>query len=157
MASRLSFNTGRDLVIDTCDRMRIARLKAGIEQNEMAEILGVSASSISNWENGRNAPKLAFLNSWAQVTGYNLYSIAPELDPENDDDQTGGEPAPRTEGRSPTAKPDRPRAVSRSRVSPRRVQAAAGVSQDAKTGPELKGPHGISWLPHLDSNQEPFG
>ncbi len=51
------------------------RDKAGLEQKEMADYLGVSASTISNWENGRCAVKFPFLVSWAQVTGYNVSSL----------------------------------------------------------------------------------
>jgi len=78
MTDRLNYSSGRDLVIGTHDRLRIARVQAGIEQEEMAEILGVSSSSISNWETGRNYPKKAFLNAWAQVTGFNLASLLGE-------------------------------------------------------------------------------
>ena len=76
----LAYNTGRDLEIDTCDRLRLARLKAGIEQEEMAEILGVSSSTISNWECGRTAPKAAFVAAWARVTGFNTASLVGDAD-----------------------------------------------------------------------------
>lgn len=66
---------GRELVIETADRLRLARLKAGIEQEEMAEVLGVSSSTISNWEHGRTAPKDAMLVAWAQVTGFRLADL----------------------------------------------------------------------------------
>lgn len=82
MTSRLNYTSGRDLVIDTCDRLRIARLKAGIEQEEMAEILGVSSSTISNWEHGRTVPKNAFISAWAQVTGFNMASLLDSADAE---------------------------------------------------------------------------
>lgn len=73
----IGYEAGRDLVIDTNDRMRLARLKAGLEQEEIAEILGVSSSTVSNWENGRTTPKLPFLAAWAQVTGFNMSSLMP--------------------------------------------------------------------------------
>jgi transcriptional regulator with XRE-family HTH domain len=76
-ASRLNYNTGQDLVIETSDRLRIARIRAGLEQDEMAEVLGVSTSTVSNWEHGRTKPKLAFIAAWAQITGYNLASLNP--------------------------------------------------------------------------------
>jgi len=81
MASkRINFESGRDLQIDQCDRLRLSRLKAGIEQEEMAEILGISSSTVSNWENGKTLPKAAFLNAWAQVTGFNLSSLVGTID-----------------------------------------------------------------------------
>jgi transcriptional regulator with XRE-family HTH domain len=73
----IGYESGRDLVIETCDRMKLARMKAGIEQEEMAEILGVSSSTVSNWENGRVSVKLPFLSAWAQVTGFNMSSLIP--------------------------------------------------------------------------------
>jgi len=81
MASkRIDFESGRDLQVDTCDRLKLARIKAGIEQDEMAEILGVSSSTISNWENGRTVPKGAFINAWAQITGFNKSSLIGTVD-----------------------------------------------------------------------------
>ena len=47
------------------------------KQEEMAEILGVSASTVSNWENGRVSVKSAFLAAWAQITGFNMSSLMP--------------------------------------------------------------------------------
>jgi transcriptional regulator with XRE-family HTH domain len=76
---RPSFESGKDLVIETYDRMKLARNKAGVEQEDMAEYLGVSTSTVSNWENGRNSVKVAFLRGWAEKTGYNVSSlIAPQ-------------------------------------------------------------------------------
>jgi transcriptional regulator with XRE-family HTH domain len=69
------YESGRDLVVETCDLLRLARIKAGLEQDEMAEVLGVSSSTISNWETGRTTPKPPFINAWAQITGYNTASL----------------------------------------------------------------------------------
>jgi transcriptional regulator with XRE-family HTH domain len=57
--------------------MKLARTKAGVEQEEMAEYLGVSTSTTSKWENGRNSVKVAFLRGWADKTGYNMSSLIP--------------------------------------------------------------------------------
>lgn len=75
MNRKLDYDSGRDLVVETCDLLRLARIKAGLEQDEMAEILGVSSSTISNWETGRTTPKPPFINAWAQITGYNTTSL----------------------------------------------------------------------------------
>jgi len=72
---KIGYEEGRDLDIQTCDRLRLARIKSGLEQDEIAEILGVSSSTVSNWECGRTAPKLPMMAAWAQVTGYNLSSL----------------------------------------------------------------------------------
>lgn len=73
----IGYESGRDLVIEMHDRMRLARIKAGLEQEEIAEILGVSSSTVSNWENGRTSVKVPFLSAWAQVTGFNMSSLMP--------------------------------------------------------------------------------
>ena len=53
------------------DRLRKAREKAGLKQDEMAEIFGVSPATISNWENGQRMPRtgeLALAKEWAFQT-----------------------------------------------------------------------------------------
>lgn len=77
----IGYESGRDLVIELCDRLRLARIKAGLEQEEIAEMLSVSSSTVSNWENGRTAPKVPFLAAWAQVTGFNMSSLLPDPAP----------------------------------------------------------------------------
>lgn len=79
----LDYDSGKDLSIETCDRLRLARVKAGIEQEEMAEVLGVSSSTISNWETGRTTPKAAFIAAWARVTGFNMTSLLSDEDAAN--------------------------------------------------------------------------
>ena len=73
----VTYESGRDLVIETGDRLRLARVKAGLEQGEIAEILGVSASTVSNWEHGRTRPRHPFIVAWAQATGFNASSLTP--------------------------------------------------------------------------------
>ena len=40
------------------------RKKKKLTQSELAEKLGVTDRSISNWENGKNMPDLVFLNHY---------------------------------------------------------------------------------------------
>lgn len=47
------------------------RLQKNLTQAKLAELLGVSIKTISNWENGRNYPDIASL-----ITLSNLYSIS---------------------------------------------------------------------------------
>lgn len=54
---------------DTADRMRKALRNAGIEGQEMAEYLGVSRTSVSNWINGRIAPSKQTMRLWALRCG----------------------------------------------------------------------------------------
>jgi transcriptional regulator with XRE-family HTH domain len=50
-------------------RLRIAREFAGLEQEQLAELIGVSRNTISNAENGRRKPRRITLNAWALATG----------------------------------------------------------------------------------------
>lgn len=67
--------SGAELIFDTADRLRLARLKAGVEQEEMAEALGVSSSTISNWEHARSKPKMVMIAAWAQITGFRMADL----------------------------------------------------------------------------------
>lgn len=77
----IGFESGVDLVIEMSDRIRLARIKAGFEQEEMAEMMSVSSSTISNWENGRTSIKAPHLAYWAMLTGFNMSSLMPTPDP----------------------------------------------------------------------------
>jgi transcriptional regulator with XRE-family HTH domain len=46
-------------------RLRIAREYAGFEQDELAELIGVSRNTISNAEKGKVEPRRITLNAWA--------------------------------------------------------------------------------------------
>src|SRR2546430_467887 len=53
------------------DRLRKSREAAGLKQEEMAEIMGVSPATISNWENGLRRPKTGefeLVKRWAEET-----------------------------------------------------------------------------------------
>jgi transcriptional regulator with XRE-family HTH domain len=54
---------------DTADRLRKALRVAGIGVAEMADYLGVSRTSVSNWINGRVAPSVQTLRLWALRCG----------------------------------------------------------------------------------------
>jgi transcriptional regulator with XRE-family HTH domain len=54
---------------DTADRMRKALRTSGVGSQEMADYLGVSRTSISNWIGGRVAPSRQTLRLWALRTG----------------------------------------------------------------------------------------
>jgi transcriptional regulator with XRE-family HTH domain len=51
------------------ERMSRARLFAGIDQAQMAHLLGKSRNTISAWERGANVPSVVDVAAWAQVTG----------------------------------------------------------------------------------------
>lgn len=44
------------MVYSIGNRIRTAREAAGIKQKDFADLLGVSQSKVSNWENGTNRP-----------------------------------------------------------------------------------------------------
>jgi transcriptional regulator with XRE-family HTH domain len=49
---------------DVADRLRKALRVAGIGVGEMADYLGVSRTSVSNWINGRVQPSVQTLRLW---------------------------------------------------------------------------------------------
>jgi len=46
-----------------------ARVNAKLNQREMAAIVGVDASTISNWESGRSEPNVSQLRKISHVSG----------------------------------------------------------------------------------------
>lgn len=58
------------------DRLRKARLLAGLEQSDLAEMLRVSRNSISNYENGKTEPSATTFVRWAAATGVTLEWLA---------------------------------------------------------------------------------
>jgi transcriptional regulator with XRE-family HTH domain len=54
---------------DVADRLRKALREGGVGVAEMADYLGVSRASVSNWINGRVAPSIQTLRLWALRTG----------------------------------------------------------------------------------------
>lgn len=59
-------------VFTVADRLRKAREQAGLEQNELAERIGLGRTTISNYERGTTPPKRPLLLSWAMATGVSL-------------------------------------------------------------------------------------
>jgi transcriptional regulator with XRE-family HTH domain len=50
-------------------RLRIAREYAHLEQDELADLIGVSRTTVSNAESGRVKPRKITLNAWALACG----------------------------------------------------------------------------------------
>jgi transcriptional regulator with XRE-family HTH domain len=55
--------------IEVRHRLRIAREYAALEQSQLAELIGVSRTSISNAENGAVTPRKITVNAWALACG----------------------------------------------------------------------------------------
>ena len=60
---------GRIPDITVPHRLRIARETAGLDQNELADKMGVSRGTISNAENGHRSPRKIVVNAWSAATG----------------------------------------------------------------------------------------
>lgn len=61
------------------ERMMLARVRAGIESQQMAEMLGLSRNSVTNYEKGRTTPKVLVLRAWAAATGYSVAELTGEF------------------------------------------------------------------------------
>ncbi|WP_209706985.1 helix-turn-helix domain-containing protein [Leucobacter exalbidus] len=51
------------------DRLRKARETTGLDQIEFAERSGISRTSITNYEQGKRAPRGLYLRAWSEATG----------------------------------------------------------------------------------------
>ncbi|WP_130506913.1 helix-turn-helix domain-containing protein [Microterricola gilva] len=58
------------------DRLRKSRLLAGMEQADLAELIGVSRNSVSNYENGKTELSATTFVRWAAATGVSLEWLA---------------------------------------------------------------------------------
>jgi transcriptional regulator with XRE-family HTH domain len=66
----------------TACRMTLARKRRGLTLVEVGELAGVSAQSISNYENGRQAPSAQVLDSLARALRFPVsFFHAPEFEP----------------------------------------------------------------------------
>jgi transcriptional regulator with XRE-family HTH domain len=57
-------------------RLRAARALAGLEQAEIADLIGSSRSTVSNWERGVAEPPATYFVLWALATGQPLEWLA---------------------------------------------------------------------------------
>lgn len=85
-----AFDRGRVPPIDIRHRLRIAREYAGFEQAELAELIGVSRSSIGNAEKGRVQVRKIVINAWAMACGVPATWLTTGLPPDNGPDDDGG-------------------------------------------------------------------
>jgi len=72
---------GRDPSANLATRLRQARLRAGITVRELARQLGVSASFVSQLENGKSQPSVSTLYALAQCLGESIDRLFLEQDP----------------------------------------------------------------------------
>lgn len=57
------------------DRLAKARKMAGLSQQDMADRLFISRTSVNNWENDHNRPTARKVAAWAGVTGVDFVWI----------------------------------------------------------------------------------
>lgn len=55
------------MVIVFCERLKLLRIEKKLSQPELAQLIGVSKSMISFWENGINEPTISNLIKLSQV------------------------------------------------------------------------------------------
>lgn len=54
------------------ERMARSRKFVGLDQREMANLLGVNRNTVSNWETGVTEPTMSMFASWARITGRSM-------------------------------------------------------------------------------------
>jgi DNA-binding XRE family transcriptional regulator len=64
---------------ESADRLKAARKKANMTQQQLADKLGVSAQMISAWETGRRNPKYSTMKEIAKALGAPAMELLPEL------------------------------------------------------------------------------
>src|ERR1700751_1415561 len=60
-----AYESGSVPPIEVRHRLRIAREHAGLDQEQLAELIGVSRKTINSTENGRVKPRRITLRAWA--------------------------------------------------------------------------------------------
>ena len=58
-----------------CERIQHYRDVMGMEQKALADLVGVTANSISNWENGRSRPDVNLLPAICNALNITLYDL----------------------------------------------------------------------------------
>ncbi|WP_280317344.1 helix-turn-helix transcriptional regulator [Nocardia wallacei] len=84
-----AYEVGRVPEIRLHHRLRIARETAGLEQGQLAELMGVSRNSVSNAESGKHTPRKILVNAWALATGVPVSWLETGNAPRPDDPDEG--------------------------------------------------------------------
>lgn len=99
-------------------RLRIAREFAGLEQTELAELMGTTRSTVSNAETGKVEPQRTTVNAWALACGVPASWIRTGQSPGDHPDGSSGLGIIRAEERFAT-RSNTPRAERHSHHDPR--------------------------------------
>ena len=63
-------------VLTVGDHIRAARISRGLEQEQVASLLEVTASTVWNWENGHSSPPLHGCERIIEFLGYDPFPMA---------------------------------------------------------------------------------
>lgn len=64
-----------------CEKIRYYRKNRGMEQKQLAQILGITGNAVTNWENGRSRPDIQTLPRLCEIFGISLYELLGVADP----------------------------------------------------------------------------
>ena len=64
-----------------CEKIRYYRKKIGMEQKQLAQMLGITGNAVTNWENGRSRPDIQTLPRLCGILGISLYELLGVTDP----------------------------------------------------------------------------
>lgn len=87
-----AYETGNEPEILVRHRLRIAREYAGLEQDELAERIGVSRNTVGNAEKGRVTPRKITINAWGLACGVPVSWIEGNSKRPKNGPDGGGEP-----------------------------------------------------------------
>ena len=87
--------------LDLATRIRVARVGAGLDQEQIAVACGTSRGTVSNWELGRHQIKLTDAVRLAAATGVTLEWLAEGVETEMAPTANSGSHAARPEGFEP--------------------------------------------------------
>lgn len=77
------------------DRMRKSREHAGLDQGELAELIGIARNTVSNYERAQTEPRRPALIAWSMATGVPLAWLETGTAPHPEGPAPDGEKLPR--------------------------------------------------------------
>ncbi|MCV7065642.1 helix-turn-helix transcriptional regulator [Mycolicibacterium farcinogenes] len=90
-----AYESGSVPQIEVRHRLRIAREYAGLEQSELADLIGVSRNTVGNYEKGHGDPRRIVINAWALACGVPAsWILTGDPAPGSGPDDDGGRTSP---------------------------------------------------------------
>lgn len=93
------------------DRLREARVAAGMTQEQLGFALGITKSSVSAWENGRETPSFRMLPELRRQLSRSLDELICDVPPSHDAPATAARPLSATDDGAPVARDEKERAL----------------------------------------------